>query len=420
MSRENQKTLQVYEKYYRAYLEGEAKREKARPGKTKKEARFVDEGFKSLPRPTRILEIGSGSGLMAKALSSLGYLVTPSDAVEGFLQEMRKNGLQPIKYNVLTDEGARKYDGVLAWRVFVHFTREDLEMALAKILELLRLGGRLVLSVQDGNAGGEWVDYGGDYQMGAKRFFQYYAEENLRELVEQAGFRVVILKAHKSNAGIKWLYLVAEKPLGVRPELQEYIEAEILPRYRTMIGHQENHIRAVMARSLNFAEQINREGKQPIDYNMCYIVAAFHDLGRAVDPDTHEKISAKLLLEDKKLPEYFTKDQLKIMAEAVEDHRASAKHEPRGIYGRIVASADRDNDAHFMVKKAFKIFSELFPDSTEEENLERARVHLLDKYTPTGYAASKMYFDDPDFTNCLEEIEELAMDLDKFREVATT
>ena len=31
-----------------------------------------------------------------------------------------------------------------------------------------------------------------------------------------------------------------------------------------------------------------------------------------------------------------------------------------------------------------------------------------------------MYFDDPDFTNCLEEIEELAMDLDKFREVATT
>ena len=152
---------------------------------------------------------------------------------------------------------------------------------------------------------------------------------------------------------------------------------------------------------------------------MCYIVAAFHDLGRAVDPDTHEKISAKLLLEDKKLPEYFTKDQLKIMAEAVEDHRASAKHEPRGIYGRIVASADRDNDAHFMVKKAFKIFSELFPDSTEEENLERARVCLLEKYSVSGYAATKIYFDDPDFKDSLKEIQKLVTNLDEFREVAT-
>ena len=35
--------------------------------------------------------------------------------------------------------------------------------------------------------------------------------------------------------------------------------------------------------------------------------------------------------------------KLKIIKEAIEDHRASAKNEPRSIYGKIVSTADRNN-----------------------------------------------------------------------------
>ena len=37
------------------------------------------------------------------------------------------------------------------------------------------------------------------------------------------------------------------------------------------------------------------------------------------------------------------------MKEAVEDHRASASHEPRSIYGKIVAEADRDLGVTFII-----------------------------------------------------------------------
>ena len=44
---------------------------------------------------------------------------------------------------------------------------------------------------------------------------------------------------------------------------------------------------------------------------------------------------------DRQLAAWFTPQEIEIIAQAAEDHRASAKSKPRSIYGMIVAEADR-------------------------------------------------------------------------------
>ena len=204
----------------------------------------------------------------------------------------------------------------------------------------------------------------------------------------------------------------AEKPTGITPEIQNYIEEKIIPRYRAMSGHTDKHIQQVITRSLKFAD-----GLEGINRDMVYVIAAYHDLGREVDDDHHEIESAKMLRSDMELEKFFTATEIETMAEAVEDHRASNKHEPRSIYGKIVSSADRNTSVDQMLERCYDCTRLWNPEMTDDEVIETARKHLREKYSPDGYAAKKMYFPDPDFQSCLEEIERITRDPEKFRRI---
>jgi len=437
MSIENAKTLEIYEKSFQSYFDGTDRRaksigEKIAVEKFNKECQFWLDGFSALPNAATILEIGSANGAGAKALIEHGYAATASDTVQGFLDEIKRNGLTPIKFNVLTDRLSRKYHGCLAWHVFVHFTKEDAKVALLNIYDLLYPGGRLVFDVQNSSAkhnkDSEWIDYDGDYHMGAKRFFQYYTKDDIEYIIKNAGFNIVKLIERESDSGINWFRLVVEKPNGVTPRIKKYIEDKIMPLYRTMAGHSDEHIRQVIWRGLNFAEQIN-EGvikvnnfaecpESKINYDMVYVIAAFHDLGRSVDDATHEKISAKMLLEDQELPKFFNPKQLNIMAEAIEDHRASNNHDPRSIYGKIVSSADRNTNVDVMLKRCYEAIRDEYSSETEDEVIEITRKVLRKKYGgKSGYAAKKIYFEDPDFEAALDKMELITRDPVDFRKL---
>ena len=427
MSKENAQTLEIYEKLFQSYFDGTDRRvksigEKAAAEKFAKECQFWLDGFSALPNAATILEIGSANGAGTKALIEHGYTATASDTVQGFLDEIKKNGLTPIKFNVLTDKLSRKYHGCLAWHVFVHFTKEDAKTALSNIYNLLYPGGRMIFDVQNSSAkhnkDSEWIDYGGDYHVGAERFFQYYPKADIQKIVEDAGFKIIQLIERESNSGINWLRLVIEKPNNVNPEIGKYIENEIMPLYHKIAGHSDEHVRQVISRSLNFAEQIDKTQGLNIDYNMVYVIAAFHDLGRSVDDATHEKVSAKMLLEDPELPKFFDSKQLKIMAEAVEDHRASNKHDPRSIYGKIVSSADRNTNVGVMLKRCYEAIRDEYSSETEDEVIEITRKVLRKKYGgKSGYAAKKIYFEDPDFEAALDKIELITRDPVEFHKL---
>ena len=197
----------------------------------------------------------------------------------------------------------------------------------------------------------------------------------------------------------------------VNAEIRKYIEAEILPKYAGLGGHTDDHIQQVIERSMRFAKQVPE-----INIDMAYVIAAYHDLGRLVDNETHNIESAKMMRKDEFLKTHFSADEIEIMADAVEDHRASLGREPRSIYGKLVSSADRNSDVDEMKSQVFDYTKHLHPEMTEDEIIEEARIHLRKKYSPNGYAARTMYFDDPDFTGALTEVEKITRDFETFAE----
>ena len=64
------------------------------------------------------------------------------------------------------------------------------------------------------------------------------------------------------------------------------------------------------------------------------------------------------------------------MKEAVEDHRASASHAPRSIYGKIVAEADRDLEPMHIFRRTIQYGLSHYPEYNKEEQKKRFFEHL--------------------------------------------
>lgn len=420
MSKENATTLQVYEELAGTYLDNTAKHTEADPEKAARKKQwlkdFLTTGYEPLVEGASILEIGAGSGEDSVMLQASGFKVTASDNAPAFLEAIKNNGLNPVKFNVLTDNLERKYDGVLAWRVFVHFTKEDVAVALKKVYAMLVPSGRFIFNAQN-KATKEtmhvgWSDDPGDHHMGKERFFQPYDEEELRQMAKDAGFRIVQIAKNGGRNNDRWLCVVVEKPTGVSEDIRTYIETQIMPQYARLSGHSDKHINQVIRRSLMFAEE-----KPEVSCDMVYVIAAYHDLGRLVDDETHNIESAKMVRADKNLRKFFSEAKIEIIAEAVEDHRASLKRNPRSIYGEIVSSADRNTDLNDALERVYDIIKLWHPEWSENEIIEDGRQHLREKYTPDGYAAKKMYFKDPDFEEYLRKVEEVTRDPMEYRKM---
>ena len=133
---------------------------------------------------------------------------------------------------------------------------------------------------------------------------------------------------------------------AINQQLRCYIETAIIPQYEKFDdAHKSDHVQSVIENSLDLAQHYE------VDINMVYVVAAYHDVGLIYGRDVHHIESAKMLGNDNHLRQWFSDAQVEIMGQAVEDHRASNKHEPRTIYGKIVAEADRMISADVIIRR---------------------------------------------------------------------
>lgn len=197
----------------------------------------------------------------------------------------------------------------------------------------------------------------------------------------------------------------------VNKDLIKYIEENIFPVYsKNDLGHNLDHIKYVIERSMKFASTV-----YTINYDMVYTVAAYHDIGHYIDAKNHEKVSAEILLKDENLKKYFNEEQIKIMSDAVYDHRASMEGEPRSIYGKIVSSADRNTKISSLLKRTYAYRLKHNPEYTLDEIIEESRIHIIKKFGNNGYATKKMYFKDEDYEEMLKQIDILVNDKELFR-----
>ena len=167
---------------------------------------------------------------------------------------------------------------------------------------------------------------------------------------------------------------------NVSLDLMEFIEKNILPRYTAFDkAHNLTHVNRVISRSLELASRIGA------DTDMAYVIAAYHDLGLEGPRAVHHLTSGKILAADSRLQKWFSKEQIKIMKEAVEDHRASTSHMPRSIYGKIVAEADRDLEPDIVFRRMIEYGIDHYPEKSKEEQWQRFLSHIDNKYSSHGY-----------------------------------
>ncbi len=196
--------------------------------------------------------------------------------------------------------------------------------------------------------------------------------------------------------------------MEINSKLKKYIEENVFPEYqKNEQGHGLEHIEYVINRSIKFANTF-----PSINYNIVYTVAAFHDIGHHIDRIKHEIISAEIMYKDKKLKEFFTDEERIIIKEAIEDHRASSNHEPRSLYGKIVATADRNNTIEDSLKRTYLYGKKHEPELSDDELYERSYYHLIDKFGYNGYA--KTYLKDDEYEKYLKELRELLSDKKRF------
>lgn len=217
MSIENNKTLATYDITAQIYLDNTITHDKKRPEhaleKKQQLTANLKKAFDNLPTNAKILEIGSADGENAKILESFGFDATASDVAPAFIAACEKQGLSTIKLNVLKDKLPDNLNGVLCWRVFVHFTPDDITQALKRIYEALLPNGRFVFNVIDKathDCDTQWKDFEGDYKMGAERFYAYYDKEEIKDIIKKTNFKV-ISDWHEHGGHNDWFCFVLEK-----------------------------------------------------------------------------------------------------------------------------------------------------------------------------------------------------------------
>ena len=192
-------------------------------------------------------------------------------------------------------------------------------------------------------------------------------------------------------------------------EIMDFVEREIIPRYDAFdAGHSRDHVQTVISQALDLAQYYPEA-----DRCILLIAAAYHDLGLINGREHHHTDSARIVREDERLRQWFNEQEINTIAEAAEDHRASSDHEPRTIYGRIVAETDRIIDGNTIVRRALQYGMKHEPGLNREGQYRRLMEHMREKYDYGGYL--KLWIPESDNACRLEAFRQTLADEKSFR-----
>ena len=179
----------------------------------------------------------------------------------------------------------------------------------------------------------------------------------------------------------------------VRKDVKMYIENEIKPLYKTFDkAHNLSHFKFVTNNCIEYASELIRKGHD-INLEIAYVVGALHDIGISKGREGHAKSSAELVRNDNNLKNFYSEEEIELIAQAVEDHSSHLEYEPRNIYGKIVADADRNNTLYLVFSRPIKygVKHENYRD--RESHIDSVYEFVAKKFGRNGYV--KYWLDIP-------------------------
>jgi SAM-dependent methyltransferase len=203
----NGRTVAAYENYARRYAANVS------PQPSESGALALRRLADMLPSGGHVLDIGSGPGWDADFLEELGVRLHRTDVTKSFRDFQAERGQRVDALNVLTEQIAETYDGILMLCVLQHFERTELDGVLHKLGNALRDQGAMLLSHPVG-AGEFWEHTAsGDYRV------VKWSSAALDQRLRRSGFVVTWDESEDGDEG-PWRTVLARKvsqAAGVRP-----------------------------------------------------------------------------------------------------------------------------------------------------------------------------------------------------------
>jgi hypothetical protein len=122
------------------------------------------------------------------------------------------------------------------------------------------------------------------------------------------------------------------------------------------------------------------------------LASKLHDIGISRGREGHELFGYQMINEDPRFDVLGLYNK-RILANAVKEHRASTGN-PRSIVGKIVSDADRASTwavPFAPIRRAYDYGLAKYPELTIDQQIARAKAHILEKYAPTG-TGRRLYF----------------------------
>ena len=174
-------------------------------------------------------------------------------------------------------------------------------------------------------------------------------------------------------------------------------------------AHRREHVRHVMDEALQLAEHY------PVKADIVYTAAAYHDTGLGAGRKTHHLTSGAIIRGDRNLLQWLTPEEVELAAQAAEDHRASSGREPRSIYGKLIAEADRQTEPLTVIRRTIQYGLKNYPELSREEQWRRMMEHLREKYADGGYL--KLWIPESANAEKLRELRTLIRDESRTRAI---
>ena len=161
---------------------------------------------------SKVLDLGCGSGIQSKQLSEAGLSVVGFDLSQRMINQAKKRASK-AKFiagdMTKMDFPEESLDGVFAQASLLHIPKKLIPKVLRSIHKILKTNGVLYLALKEGT--GEKVVEEARLGRIVKRFFSFFAKEEIEGFLKSAKFKVLKVKRFTSKSPTIWLYVFARK-----------------------------------------------------------------------------------------------------------------------------------------------------------------------------------------------------------------
>lgn len=168
-----------------------------------------------LPPGAHILDVGCGNGWKSRYMLDRGYRVTGIDLSDGMIDLARQQAPE-AEFIVMDladiDQVCGNFDAIFAQAVLLHIPKNDVQQSVRLLTTKLAPGGYMYVAVKDRRPGQaeEEVKIEHDYGFDYARFFSFYSQSEVLEILRAVGLTIVYSTLTRYNT-TDWIQVIAQK-----------------------------------------------------------------------------------------------------------------------------------------------------------------------------------------------------------------